>query len=197
MSKETDLFAFLNPDDETLLIPAPRLSHNLSLGLDWATHTYYMHGAIEDSDGESFWQVSDQWKDHQIKLHLSTPGGDVDAMFSIHDAIRRHGNVEVTAYGQVCSAGVLILACGQRRRVAESLILMSHESVASQGELGYRAAKDRRKADDFQHVYWAELMARYTPQDADWWRRKTERQAEFWLLGGKDIVEAGLADEVL
>ena len=39
-------------------------------------------------------------------------------------------------------------------------------------------------------------MAKHTPNDEKWWRMKTEKTAEYWLLGGDKIVEAGLADRV-
>jgi hypothetical protein len=40
-------------------------------------------------------------------------------------------------------------------------------------------------------------MAQYTPHSEKYWKLKTERKAEYWLLGGKAIVDAGIADEVI
>lgn len=188
---------FEDEAEEIKLEPAPRLAHELNLGIDWTERIIYLTDEIESDTGAWVWQLLERWQCQPVEIHMSTPGGDVDSMFQIHDAIRRHRCVTVTAYGQCCSAGVLILACAHKRRVTESLIWMSHESTASGGELGYRAAKDRRKVDDWMHVYWAELMGRYTPQDAGWWQRKTERQAEYWLLGGQAVVDAGCADVVI
>lgn len=184
-------------EEEIILTPAPRIAHELNLGVDWDNRIIHLVGEIEHDTGSWIWQLLETFAGRPVSIQMTTPGGDVNSMYSIHDAIRRHGSVSVTAYGECCSAGVLILACAHHRKVTESLIWMSHESSGSAGELGYRAAKDRRRVDDFQHEYWAELMARYTPQDAGWWKRKTERQAEYWLLGGKAIVEAGCADEVI
>ncbi len=192
-----DILRIEDDKDKIDLTRAPRVSHVVNLGLDWQKRVVHLGGEIEFDTGEWFWTVIEQLGKEAIHLHLNTPGGDVDSMYAIHDAIRRHGDIETTAYGQCCSAGVLILACSHKRLVTESLILMSHESTADSGELGYRAAKDRRKADDWQHEYWAELMSRYTPRDQAWWKRKTERQAEYWLLGGREIVEAGIADKVI
>jgi len=185
-------------EEEILLVPAPELAHVINLGINWKTRTIHLGGEISTESGEWFWTVLDYLGADPVKIHMTTPGGDVDSMYSIHDAIRRHGNVTMTAYGQCCSAGVLLLACAHTRLVTESLIWMSHESNGyAGGDLGYRAAKDRRKVDDFQHEYWAELMSRYTPEDAAWWKRKTERQAEYWLLGGQAVVDAGCADRVI
>lgn len=184
-------------EEDIALTPAPYLAHLLNLSVDWKRRIIHLSGEIAPDSGYWFWAVVEHMGEGPIGVHLTTPGGDEVSMFSIHDAIRRHGNMTVTGYGQICSAGVLILACGHRRLVTESTILMSHESTGGQEELGYQAAKDRRKADDWFHLYWAELMSRYTNNDAKWWKSKTEKTAEYWLLGGHQIVEEGLADEVV
>ncbi len=187
----------IQESEEVKLLPAPMMSHVINLGVDWQNRVIHLTEEIEPATGAWFWTVLERLGPEPVEVHMTTPGGDEVAMFAIHDAIRRHGLVTVTAYGQVCSAGVLILACAAHRKVTQSTILMSHESTNSAGELGYRAAKDRRKVDDWFHEYWCELMGRYTPQDAAWWRKTTERKAEYWLLGGQAIVEAGLADKVV
>lgn len=195
-----------DPTHGLKVVPAPRLAHVLELSVDPDRRTIYLGGEIEEETGDWFWTALDQltepWGDEQrrnapVYIHLNTPGGDVTSMFAIHDAMRTHGNVLVYAYGQVVSAGVLLLAAGHRRYVTESCVLMSHENtVGGDDGLGLRAAKDRRKWEDWMHTWWCELMGRYTPNEAAWWKRKTERQAEYWLLGGQEIVEAGLADYV-
>lgn len=187
----------IEESEETKLVPAPMMAHVAELGVDWQERVIYLDGEIGEHTGPWFWLVLNRLGPAPVEVHLNTPGGDEVSMFAIHDAIVRHGGVTVTAYGQVCSAGVLILACGARRQVTQSTILMSHESTSSQGELGYRAAKDRRKVDDWFHEYWCELMGKYTPNDARWWRSTTEKKAEFWLLGGEAIVAAGIADSVV
>lgn len=189
-------FLEIDESEDTKLIPAPMLAHVANMGVDWQERVIYLDGEIHEGTGPWFWLVLNRLGTAPVNVHLNTPGGDEVSMFAIHDAIRRHGAVQVTAYGQVCSAGVLILACAHSRAVTPSTILMSHESTTSQGELGYRAAKDRRKVDDWFHEYWCELMGRYTPNDAKWWKATTEKKAEFWLLGGEAIVQAGIADFV-
>lgn len=186
-------------EEEVLLAQAPQLAHVINLGIDWERRVIHVAGEITPESGEWFWTVLERLGHEQpIQVHLNTPGGDVSSMYAMHDAIRRHGMITIVGYGEICSAGVLLLACGHHRQVTENCILMSHESRGSGGDdLGYRAAKDRRKVEDWLHERWCELMARYTPNDAKWWKTKTERQAEYWLLGGKEIVEAGLADEVI
>jgi ATP-dependent protease ClpP protease subunit len=190
------IFDITMDEVEVKLIPATRLSHLINLGVDERRRTIYLDGEIEEDTGSWFNQIVQHMGAEQIQLHINTPGGDETSMFAIYDVIQKHGNVKAYGFGQVCSAGVLILVGCQTRTVAPSTILMSHESHGSSGELGYQAAKDRRKVDDFYHSYWATLMAKHTPNDEKWWRMKTEKTAEYWLLGGEKIVEAGLADSV-
>lgn len=171
-------------------------------GIDIAGRTIWLVGELTEEDADWFAKavrvMVDQSANTPIIVMLNTPGGDVTAMFAIHDLIRSSPcNIRVIAYGEVVSAGVLLLTCGHRRMVSESCVLMSHEpTVGDESDLGLRAAKDRRAWEDWTHTHWCELMARYTPQDAAWWKRKTERKAEYWLLGGQSIVDAGLADGV-
>lgn len=175
----------------------------VNTGLDPENSTIYL-ADIDEGTGTWFRMALDFMnaqaaENGPITIALNTPGGDVVSMFAIHDAIRTSRRpTRVIGTGQICSAGVLLLACGHYRVVTESCCLMSHESTSGAQEgLGLRAAKDRRKYEDWMHQWWCELMGRYTrDKDAAWWRRITERKAEYWLLGGRRIVEEGLADEV-
>ena len=193
-------------DEDVDFQPAPSLAHFHNLYVLPGSREIHIIDEISDEDGSWFTRCvrwlegrEDGWR--SIRVVLNTPGGDVESMFAIHDAMRSTPcAVEVLAVGQVCSAGVLLLACGDRRLVTENLVLMSHESHGGgDAELGFRASKDRRKYEDWQHNRWCELMGRYSPpdKDGDWWKRNTRQQAEYWLLGGAKIVEAGLADEVV
>lgn len=184
--------------------PVRELAYILDQGVDPRRRVLHLD-EIDESTGGWVSQVLahlNSLSSAPIRIFLNTPGGDVTSMFAIHDAIRTsHAQVHVIGTGQVCSAGVLILACGHKRFVTESCCLMSHEPTigAPDEGLGLRATKSRRKWEDWSQAWWCELMARYTPRDKDarWWAKTTERQAEYWLLGGRAIVEAGLADYVL
>lgn len=178
--------------------------HAISLGgVDVQQRIVYLDELDEDT-GTWFVKVLNflQGQDDQrpVRVVISSPGGDITSEFTIHDAIRAAKvPIETFGTGQVCSAGVLLLTCGHRRLVTESCVLMAHEPTSDDGaELGLRAARQRRKWTDWTLTHWASLMARYTPnKDAKAWERIVEKNAEYWLLGGKAIVEAGLADEVV
>lgn len=197
---------FFVPEEsvETQLSPAPEIAHINNLGIDVCRRIIWL-AEIEETDGELIQRVLtylNALSDDEITLYINTPGGDCTSMFAIHDAIRTSkAPIHGIGYGQIASAGVLILACCPRRSVTECCVFMSHEPTVGGDEnsLGLRAAKDRRKWEDWLQSWWCVLMARYTPADKDarWWKRMTEKNGEYWLLGGDDIVAEGLADAVI
>lgn len=191
------------------LEPATKLQHCLNNLINEDTRTIYL-GDIEEHTGEWVTIILDHFNSlssDPINIKLNSPGGDVLSMFVIHDMIRASkAPVHVVATGWVASAAVLILACGHKRSVTESCCLMSHAGSVGSGEMDRRAVKDRRQWEDWQQKHWCDLMARYTlkpcpktgnPMDAKWWNKITETKAEWWRLGAQQIVESGLADEVV
>ncbi len=200
MSEEADVSDFFERLDQRLAtVPAPELTHIQNGGADLGRRRLYLD-EIGPETGMWFQQALDLLcarSSDPISLYLNSPGGDVTAMFAIHDAIQTSAApVHALASGQVCSAAVLILACAHRRIVTESACLMSHAGSMGADEADYKARKARRQWEDWSQSYWCELMARYTPRDAKSWKRVTDKEAELWLLGGAAIVAAGLADAV-
>ena len=192
---------FDSSDDDDITNPAPELAHISNLGVDISNRTIYI-GDIEEDTGTYFMQVRNFLADKgdgPIHCWINTAGGDCVAMYAMHDAIQT-SPIDVVTYGtgMVCSAGVLLLACGHERYVTESCILMSHESSGFGGyDLKLSEARDRRAADDFMETHWCQLMSRHTGESPEFWQSITKQNAEFWLLGGRAIVEAGIADGVL
>jgi len=190
-------------DGNSPIVLAPELQHIFNLRVNPQNGYIYM-GEIEEDTDEDLAMALDYFAHsgiQEVTIRLNSPGGDVKSMFAIHDLIRTSPrDICVVGYGEICSAAVLILACAHRRVVMENCCLMSHEPKVTGDEdgLGLRAAKDRRQWEDWILTQWCELMARYTGKEAKWWKDLTEKKkAEYWLLGGKAIVEAGLADEVI
>lgn len=182
--------------------PLPELAHIHRDDVDPVSRDVYLGGEIEADDGTAVLQTLrylERTGTAPVRVWINSPGGDVMAMFVMHDAIRA-SNVPVYTIGcgEVASAAGLILACGHRRFVTESTVFMTHETKLLYDEegVGLRAARDRRAYEDWQHEYWAELMGRYAKGGKAFWRSKVERGGEHWLLGGQAIVEAGIADAI-
>lgn len=136
-------------------------------------------------------------KNKDITVILNSPGGEESYMFSMYDMIQSAKRpVTVIGTGEICSAGVLILAGGHNRYVTENSVLMSHQGSFEQSGTASELI-DRTKWVKWSEKRWAELMARHTPKTVRQWQNITKRKSEFWVLGGDAIVKEGIADGVV
>lgn len=161
--------------------------------------TIYLIDEIDQDSYYRFVQALDLLNrtEGPIKFIINTPGGDVDFEFSIYDLIRTSKNpIYTIGTGSVCSAGVLLLACGNKRFVLENTTIMAHQSsIEIEGR--FDEVESRFKWTKWAEQLWPELMARHTPQDASFWRKLIKKEAEAWYLGGQAIVDVGIADYVI
>lgn len=185
-------------------VPVPPYQHIQDMRVNLKTREIFVTNEIDESFGGWFncavRFLEEESKD-PIVVWLNTPGGDVQSMFTFHDLVRSSQcEFTIVGTGQVCSAGVLMLACGNKRLVTESCILMSHRS-----ETEYAGNMERMesylKVVKWQEEHWAELMSRYTPSEVDgrprdtkYWFSLGKKTAEWWITGGEAIVREGLAD---
>lgn len=133
-----------------------------------------------------------------IELWVNSPGGAIENMFALYDAITtRRNKVTTVGTGSVESAAALILACGDRRLATENCWLMTHAMRVSGGKDDLFERLDTVKAERRWWKRWAELMARHTKHRAGWWYDLHRKQArELWLDAG-EMVAHGLVDEVV
>lgn len=191
-------------DDSNSPKPVPELTYIQNMGADVGRRELYVMDEIDEEFGLWFTTAIRylERKSHEpITIWLSTPGGSVESMFTFHDLVRASPcEITIIATGQVCSAGVLMLACGHKRLVTESTILMSHRSHDSM-EGNLEQMESYLKVMKWGEEHWAELMDRYTPdfvdgkaRDQRHWFQLGKKNAEWWIMGSKAIVKEGLAD---
>lgn len=171
------------------------------LSYDESTRTIWVDGEIDADFGDWFRKLL--WNFERASLEpitvwLNTPGGNVQSMFQFYDAVVGSPcEITIIGHGEIISAGVLMFVAGDFRLVTENCVLMSHEGADFEASgLNYSEMKERKRYWDWTMSRWNELMARHTPQDAAYWKSTTSRKAEYWLLGGRAIVEAGIADAI-
>lgn len=186
--------------------PVPELSHIQNMDVDVERREIYVGGEITEDFGSWFTATLrhlEKRSSAPITIWLNTPGGSVISMFTFHDLVRASDcEITIIATGQVCSAGVLMLACGNNRLVTESTILMSHRGHdAMSGNL--EQMESYLKVIKWQEEHWAELMDRYTPdaidgraRDQRYWFQLGKKTAEWWITGGAQIIAEGLADGI-
>ncbi len=164
----------------------------LQYGIDLRRRRVYLHSAMEmgDKPGEGVIEhvvrglhQLDQTPDRSIELWINTPGGEVSEMFGLYDIIRGCESEIITiGFGEVCSAGGLILACGDRRMATENCLFMAHNcngGVDSDNSLPTIEAQVEATRRAWNR--WAVLMARHTTHAAKWWREFPDRKRELWL----------------
>ena len=191
-----------------MLLPAPELAHIEELNVNVKTREVFVGGDITTTFGEWFTVVLrylESQSTKPVRVWVNTPGGDVNSMFTFHDLVRASVcDITTIGTGQVCSAGVLMLACGNRRLVTESCILMSHRGEDQvTGSLEQMEAQ--MKVVKWSEEHWSVLMERHTPEqdasgkttlDAKYWFGLGKKNAEWWITGGEAIVAAGIADAI-
>lgn len=66
--------------------------------------------------------------DGDITIYINSPGGCLITAFAIIDAINNSEcNINTIAIGQACSAGALILGCGDNRSATKNTRIMIHQ----------------------------------------------------------------------
>jgi len=136
-------------------------------------------------------------KPDPIKIILCTDGGDIGYSYAIYDMIRTaKSDITTIGTGIVASAGVIILMAGDTRLVTESCVLMSHQGRTTMFDEKFSDIEDRMNYMKWTEERWGELMARHTPHTKAYWINKTKTTSEHWVLGGKAIVKARLADDI-
>ena len=188
-------------------VPAPMLTHIQNMNVNLKTRELFVAGDITPEFGDWFTCVIrylESHSDEPIIVWLNTQGGDVSSMFTFHDLVRASTCKIITiGTGQVCSAGVLMLACGNYRLVTESTVLMSHRGEDSiTGNL--EQMETQMKVVKWSEEHWGVLMDRYSDEtgpdgkarDARYWFQKGKKTAEWWVTGGEAIIAEGIADEM-
>ena len=131
-----------------------------------------------------------------IQLYINSPGGDMVAMFAIHDAMANiRPSVATTCIGQAASAAAVLLATGTagKRRIlpnARVLLHQPHGGVQGQSSDLEIAVKEMvemrtRMVDILQHA---------TGQPRERLERDLDRD---FILRGEEAVAYGVVDEIL
>lgn len=130
-----------------------------------------------------------------VSLSICSYGGSMDQMFALYDAIVTTPTKIITVgTGCICSAAVILLACGDERYVTENSMLMSHnaESIGvgnpatlmSQAK-AFQAMEDRA---------WM-LLERHSTWSARKWKESAQKKGEVWLTPSQ-MLKAGVIDGI-
>jgi ATP-dependent Clp protease protease subunit len=135
-------------------------------------------------------------KDATIEIFVNTPGGYFEEMFAIYDMIRSCKSTIITVgIGEICSAGCLILTCGDKRFAMPNAWFMSHYSSTHISDT-IDIARNQMAIWERMQDRWAALMAKHSKHTKKWWNEIHKGETrEFWL-DAKGMVTHGLVDGI-
>ena len=129
-----------------------------------------------------------------IKIKIYSPGGGVYNALAIIGRIRNSKCKIITeGYGQIMSAATIILAAGDYRRISEFSWYMHHESqYGIEGR--HSEIKNYVEQCDKEEKQWAEIMARFSKKDVDFWLNTGVGLDEY--MTPQELMEYGVIDEI-
>ncbi len=132
----------------------------------------------------------------EISLYINSPGGSMNAMFAIYDAMQFvRAPVATYCSGLAASAAAVILAggaAGRRYALPNARILIHQPHGGAQGQSVDIEIQAREMA--FLRRRMHEILAHHTGQSVERIEKDTDRD---YILGGDDAVAYGLIDHVL
>jgi len=161
----------------------------------------YLHGTVDE---ESICEVQKELITFASKgtspvtLVISTYGGAIDEMFSLYDVINFVPcPVRTVGLGKIMSAGVLLLAAGEKgtRAIGPNARVMIHS--LSSGFYG-NVFEFANETDELQRVQkeWVELIVKHTKMTRDDVLAKMDKKVD-QFIAAKEAVELGIADKIL
>ncbi|HUP86020.1 MAG TPA: ATP-dependent Clp protease proteolytic subunit [Acidimicrobiales bacterium] len=134
--------------------------------------------------------------EREISLYINSPGGSMNAMFAIYDAMQfMKAPVATYCSGLAASAAAVILAsgaAGRRHALPNARILIHQPHGGAQGQSVDIEIQAREMA--FLRRRMHEILAFHTGQSVERVEKDTDRD---YILGGEDAVAYGLIDAVV
>jgi ATP-dependent Clp protease, protease subunit len=132
----------------------------------------------------------------EISLYINSPGGSMNAMFAIYDAMQFiRAPVATYCSGLAASAAAVILAggtAGSRHALPNARILIHQPHGGAQGQSVDIEIQAREMA--FLRRRMHEILAHHTGQTIERIEKDTDRD---YILGAEDAVAYGLVDHVV
>jgi ATP-dependent Clp protease protease subunit len=134
--------------------------------------------------------------DRDISLYINSPGGDMTALFAIHDTMQFVGpDVATICVGQAASAAAVLLAAGapgKRYTLPNARVLVHQPHGGAQGQSTDIEIQVREMVDMRDRM--VDILTQRTGQPRE--RVVADMDRDF-ILRGDAAVEYGLVDEVI
>lgn len=183
--------------------------HIHEYNLDIKNREIYLFGEIENDSLSCIKNLHylSTLSDEPINLNLSTIGGSVEIGFGIYDAIKSNKCfISITCYGQIMSMGGIILQAADKRIIMPNTSFLIHKVYTG---IEGSPNKIRALADMTQSLQRRAINILVdSSKKSELFKEKSEKQIlnfyqkkleekEDWYLFGKEIIDLGLADEMV
>ena len=171
--------------------------HNINID----TLTYYLHSSIVDCETlyeiQSAFNIIEKYNPEleEINVQINSPGGDIYEMYGIIDFFNsRKYKVNVSCFGQACSAGAWILCCTTgKRSLGRYSTIMLHEGSYSVNDK-FNVIKDTFGHLEYLEEIGYQMLFEKTGIDIDFWKEKCKKD---YFLTAKQALELNLIDEII
>ena len=134
--------------------------------------------------------------DREISLYINSPGGDMIALFAIHDTMQFvHAPISTICVGQAASAAAVLLAAGtpgRRLALPNARVLIHQPHGGAQGQSTDLEIQIRETVELRDRM--VDILVTATGQPRERVLRDIDRD---YILRGPDAVAYGLVDEVI
>lgn len=130
-----------------------------------------------------------------ITIFLNTPGGECTAAFGMYDIIRAcPEHVTIVGYGEVASAGVLILQAGDFRALTKNCQVLVHPGVSSVSENMHQNVLSNVKANSKMGSMFYGVIGKAMGLSV---KEMHDRYTWDVWMSAQRAVKLGLADKVI
>jgi ATP-dependent Clp protease protease subunit len=134
--------------------------------------------------------------DRDINIYITSPGGDITALFAIYDTMQFvKPDITTICFGQAASAAAVLLAAGtpgKRMALPHARVLIHQPYAGAQGQATdiELAAKEILRMRSLLE----EVLAGHTGQTQEKIHNDTDRD---FVMSGEEAKEYGIIDEVI
>lgn len=171
-------------------------------GIDIENRCIFLIGDIDEDSVRAAIQgmyfMDNSPKKGPIELRISSFGGCINDMFTLHDVTRTIDSpVHTTGLGKVMSAAVLLVACGEKgeRWCGPNTSFMIHSPTWPMDEHKLHEHENVLKNTRELWKSWSELMGKYTNKDARFWSKLCNNNSDFYFTA-EEALEWGIVDNI-
>lgn len=183
-------------------VHAYELQYLYSQGIDFYDRRIHLCGEITEESASTvirglylLARTSDP-----IEILIQSGGGYLGSTLAIYDTISILNKstlpIHTVGTGEVCSAALLLLACGYTRSASENIYAMAHSASAGAEEMETHSLLSLAEAaDDMSKKMW-DLLAKHTKRTATQWKKAAKEAGEVWMKAD-DLKKYGVIDDII